>query len=164
MSRASRAQVQARVRQAQAEVAERRSIWRDLSLLAPASGTVTLRLREAGEVVAAGTPVLEIVNLDRLFVKIFVPENQIGKIRLGLPARVYVDAFPDEPFPARVSTIASTAEFTPKEVQTRDERVKLVYSVKLALTQNPGHRLTPGMPADAVIRWQEKTPWQKPRW
>ena len=60
--------------------------------------------------------------------------------------------------------IASRAEFTPKEVQTPDERVKLVYAVKLYLKSNPDHRLTPGLPADAVIRWREDAAWAKPRW
>ena len=88
----------------------------------------------------------------------------IGKVRLGLPARVYTDAFPDEPLSATVRYIAAQAQFTPKEVQTPDERVKLVYAVKLYLDANPQHRATPGLPADAVIRWKEGAPWARPRW
>jgi HlyD family secretion protein len=95
---------------------------------------------------------------------VFVPETEIGRVRLGLPARIYTDAFPERPFPATVRYIASRAEFTPKEIQTPDERVKLVYAVKLYLDENPDHRLTPGLPADAVIRWKDDTPWQRPRW
>ena len=60
--------------------------------------------------------------------------------------------------------IASRAEFTPKEVQTPDERVKLVYEVRLYLDGNPDHRLTPGLPADAMIRWRDEAPWARPRW
>jgi len=71
---------------------------------------------------------------------------------------------PDKPFPATVRYIASRAEFTHKEVQTPDERVKLVYAVKLYLTKNPDHRLTPGLPADTVIRWKEGVEWEKPHW
>jgi HlyD family secretion protein len=119
---------------------------------------------DSGEVVGAGTPLLVLVDLDRLYLKVYVPEVEIGKLRLGLPARVYTDAFPDQPFAASVRHIASQAEFTPKEVQTPDERVKLVYAVKLYLTENPGHRLTPGLPADAVIRWDPDVPWERPRW
>ena len=122
------------------------------------------RIVDAGEVVGAGAPLLELVDLDRLYLKVFVPETDIGKVRLGLPAQIHVDAWPSQPFPATVGYIASRAEFTPKEVQTRDERVKLVYAVKLYLDRNPDHRLTPGLPADAVIRWQEITPWRPPRW
>lgn len=80
-----------------------------------------------------------------------------------MPARIHTDAFPDEPFEATVRYIASKAEFTPKEVQTPDERVKLIYAVRLYLTANPNHRLTPGLPADAVIRWKDGVAWSKPR-
>ena len=106
----------------------------------------------------------DIVDLDRLYLKVFIPANEIGKVRLGLPARIYTDAFPDEPLAATVRHIASQAQFTPKEVQTPDERVKLVYAVKLYLDANPQHRATPGLPADAVIRWKEDAPWARPRW
>ncbi len=113
---------------------------------------------------SAGSPLLDLVDMDRLYLKVYVAEHEIGKLRLGLPARIYTDAFPDQPFEAVVRYISSRAEFTPKEVQTPDERVKLVYAVKLYLTENPDHRLTSGMPADAVIRWKEEAPWMKPRW
>ncbi|BCO31282.1 secretion protein HylD [Thiohalobacter sp. COW1] len=149
---------------AEAQLAEATSRLNDLTLTAPASGTITRRLIDAGEVVAGGAPLLVIVNLDRPYLKVYVPEAEIGKLRLGLPAQVYTDAFPERPFPATVRYIASRAEFTPKEVQTPDERVKLVYAVKLYLDDNPEQRLTPGLPADAVIRWQEDAPWAKPRW
>ncbi|HEB97511.1 MAG TPA: HlyD family efflux transporter periplasmic adaptor subunit [Sedimenticola thiotaurini] len=155
---------QAEADQARAAEAEARSALDDLVIRAPVAGTVTTRMVDTGEVVAAGAPLLTIVDLDRLYLKVFVPERQIGRLRLGLPARVFSDAFPGQPFPARVRYIASRAQFTPKEVQTPDERVKLVYAVKLYLDENPGHRLTPGLPADAVIRWRENVPWSAPRW
>ena len=91
----------------------------------------------------------DLVNLDRLYLQVYVPETEIGRLRLGLPAKVYTDAFPDQPFDATVRYIASEAEFTPKEVQTKDERVKLVYAVRLYFESNPDHRLTPGLPAEA---------------
>ena len=149
---------------AQARLEEAQIVLADLTIRSPASGAVTMRLADLGEVVNAGTPLLEVVDLDRLYLKVFVPEVDIGKVRIGLPAQIYIDAFPDMPFAAEVKYIASRAEFTPKEIQTPDERVKLVYAVKLYLEGNPEHRLTPGLPADAVIRWQENTPWTKPRW
>ncbi|MCA1957645.1 MAG: efflux RND transporter periplasmic adaptor subunit [Nitrospira sp.] len=142
---------------------EAESVLRDLTITAPASGTITARMVNVGEVVAAGSPLLELVDLDLLYLKVYVPEAQIGKVRLGLPARIYIDAFPDRPFEASVRHISSKAEFTPKEVQTRDERVKLVYAVKLYLNENPDRRLTPGLPADAVIRWKDDVAWVKPR-
>ena len=145
--------------QAHAVVDEVESVLTDLTITAPTSGTVTTRMVDVGEVVAAGAPLLELVDLDRLYLKVYVPEVQIGKLRLNLPARIFTDAFPDQPFEATVRYIASKAEFTPKEVQTPDERVKLIYAVKLYLTANPDHRLTPGLPADAIVRWKEDVAW-----
>jgi len=156
--------LEAQVVQAEAALAEARSVQDDLTIRAPASGIITTRIIDEGEVVAGGAPLFDIVDLDRLYLKVYIPGKEIGKVRLGLPARVYIDAFPDEPVHATVRYIASRAEFTPKEVQTPDERVKLVYAVKLYLDENPKHRLAPGLPADAVIRWQEDAPWAKPRW
>jgi len=142
---------------------EAESILNDLTITAPTNGTVTTRMVNVGEVVGAGAPLLELVDLDHLYLKVYVPEIQIGKIRLDLPARIYTDAFPEQPFDARIRYIASKAEFTPKEVQTPDERVKLIYAVKLYLNENPDHRLTPGLPADAIIRWKDDAAWMKPR-
>lgn len=154
----------AQVTQAEAALTEAQSILNDLVIQAPASGMITTRIVDNGEMIAAGSPLFDIVDLDKLYLKVYVPEKEIGKIRLGLSARIYTDAYPDKPFPATLRYIASGAEFTPKEVQTPDERVKLVYAVKLYVDQNTEHKLTPGLPADAVIRWQEGTPWEPPRW
>ncbi len=152
----------ARVAQAEAALTEARSLLDDLTIHAPATGVITTRIVNSGEVVAAGSPMFDIVDLDRLYLKVYIPEKVIGKVRLGLSARIYTDAFPDKPFPAKIRYIASQAEFTPKEVQTPDERVKLVYAVRLYLDSNPEHCLTPGLPADAVIRWKKETAWAKP--
>lgn len=149
--------------QAYAVLDEAESVLKDLTITAPTSGTVTTRMVDVGEVVAAGAPLLELVDLDHLYLKVYVPEVQIGKLRLDLPARIFTDAFPDQPFDATVRYIASKAEFTPKEVQTLDERVKLIYAVKLYLAANPDHRLTPGLPADAIVRWKEDVAWVRPR-
>lgn len=149
--------------QAYAVLEETRSILADLTITAPSGGTITTCMVDVGEVVSTGVLLLELVNLDRLYLKVYVPEVQIGKVRLDLPAKIYTDAFPDRPFDATVRYIASKAEFTPKEVQTPDERVKLIFPVKLYLNENPDHRLTPGLPADAIIRWKEDVAWEKPR-
>lgn len=164
--RAKEAEVTALERQrdqAYAVLDEAESVLSDLTIAAPTSGTVTTRMVDVGEVVAAGSPLLELIDLDRLYLKVYVPEVQIGKLRLELPARIYTDAFPDQPFDATVRYIASKAEFTPKEVQTPDERVKLIYAVKLYLSTNQDHRLTPGLPADAIIRWRDDVAWVKPK-
>lgn len=158
------AALSAQLVQVKAVLKEVKSVQADLTLYAPAMGVITTCMVEVGEVVAAGSPLLDIVNLDRLYLKVYIPGREIGKVRLGLPARIHTDAFPDKFFPATVRYISSRAEFTPKEVQTPDERVKMVYAVKLYLSANPDHRLTPGLPADAIIRWQKDTPWANPRW
>lgn len=150
--------------QAQAVLAEAESVLDDLTIRAPASGIITQRLVDAGEVIAPGAPLFDIVDLDRLYLQVYVPEKDIGKVRLGLPARIYTDALPNEPLAATVRYIAAQAQFTPKEVQTPDERVKLVYEVRLYLDANPQHRATPGLPADAVIRWKQEAPWARPQW
>ena len=149
---------------ARARSDEAQNVLDDLALRSPAAGIVTNRYANAGEVITPGAPIFELVDLDRLYLKVFVPEREIGKVRRGLAAQIYSDAFPQQPFPATVRYIASRAEFTPKEVQTPDERVKLMYEVRLYLDRNPEHRLTPGLPADAMIRWQEDAVWAKPRW
>ena len=159
-----RTAAEAQLNQAEAVYDESRVAQEELTLTAPSDGVVTNRLHEPGVVIAAGSPVLTLIDLDKLHLKVYVAENLIGQLRLGLPAKIYSDAFPDEPYDATVSYISSRAEFTPKEVQTPDERVKLVYAVKLAVTDNAEHRLTPGIPADAVIRWDEAVEWARPRW
>lgn len=158
------AAVKAQHDQAQAAWDEARSVLNDLTLKAPSAGVVMTRVREPGETVAAGSPIVTLVDLDHLYLKAYVAESQIGRLRLGLPAQVWTDAFPGQPFAATVKNIAQKAEFTPKEVQTPDERVKLTYAVKLTINSNPNHRLTPGVPADAVVRWKDDVAWRQPQW
>ncbi len=146
--------------QAEAQLAEQQSHVADFRVQSPIDGRVLSRTVERGERVEAGTPLFTLVDLGRLYVKIYVPEPSIGKVALGQEARVYVDAYPDRAFPARVSRVSQEAEFTPKNVETREERVKLVFAVEVALGENPGGVLKPGMPADAVIRWQPDAPWR----
>ncbi len=161
---ASLAALESAQKQAQAHAEEILSLLDELTIAAPLAATVTGRFVNIGEVVNVGTPLYELVDLDNLYLQVYVPEAQIGKVRLGLPAQVFTDAFPGRSFQATVRYIASRAEFTPKEVQTPDERVKLVYEVRLYLDANPEHRVTPGLPCDAMIKWREDAPWRKPRW
>ncbi|MDR3553356.1 MAG: efflux RND transporter periplasmic adaptor subunit [Syntrophobacteraceae bacterium] len=156
--------LQAQLKQSSAALAEARSVLLDFVIKAPAGGVVLTRIANLGEMAAPGAPLLDLVDLDRLYLKVYIPEDQIGKVRVGLPARIHTDAFPDRPVPATVSIISSEAEFTPKEVQTVNERTKLVYGVKLYLDKNPDHFITPGMPCDAVIRWKKNVAWEAPRW
>ncbi|MDE3042143.1 MAG: HlyD family efflux transporter periplasmic adaptor subunit [Nitrospirota bacterium] len=119
-------------------------------LKAPIAGVVLVRQAELGEVVVPGTPVVTIADLDHLWLRGYISETDVGRIRWGQPAAVHTDTFPHTTYPGRVSFISSEAEFTPKSVETHKERVTLVYRVKIDL-DNPNHELKPGMPADAVI-------------
>lgn len=120
------------------------------SLKAPLSGLVLERPVKVGEVARPGVPLLTLADLDHLTLTLYVPENRLGQVRIGQPVSVTVDAYPDRTFVGTVSFIAGQAEFTPQNVQTREERVNLVFAVKVSLP-NPGHALKPGMPADAVM-------------
>jgi HlyD family secretion protein len=153
----------ARMQESAAALTEARSALDDLAISAPVAGTVTGRFVNLGEVVNAGMPLLELTDLGRLYLKGYLPETQIGRVRRGMPAQIHVDAFPGEPFAATLRYVAARAEFTPKEVQTVDERVKLVYEVRLYADQNPLGRLNPGQPADGMIRWRDGAAWQVPR-
>jgi HlyD family secretion protein len=136
--------------EAQANLAERR-------ILAPVDGTILSRPVEVGDVVSPGAPVFEMVDMSRLYVKVYVPEPDIPKLKLGDPADVTVDAFPGRIFQARISRIHDQAEFTPKSVETKDERLKLVFGVELTFA-NPEGVLKPGMPADCTIHWTASSP------
>ncbi|WP_457567535.1 HlyD family secretion protein [Desulfurobacterium sp.] len=140
-----------RVKQAEAVVREAKAHLSDTVIKAPVNGTITVKYINVGEVVPAGFRLFSVVNMDKLYLKGYVPERQIGLIHLRQPAYVEVDAYPGKRFPAYVSYIAQKAEFTPKEVQTKEERVKEVFAVKLRLKSNPDRVLKPGMPADGYI-------------
>ncbi|MGD2125784.1 MAG: efflux RND transporter periplasmic adaptor subunit [Desulfobacteraceae bacterium] len=120
-------------------------------LYAPFDGFVTVKDVEEGEFVQAGSPVLTLARLNRVWVKTYVPETQLGRIYLGQKAEVISDSFPGKAYPGTVTYISPEAEFTPKNVQTKEERVKLVYRLKVTL-ENPKQELKAGMPVDVVLR------------
>jgi HlyD family secretion protein len=120
-------------------------------LRAPFPGVITVQHREPGEIVSPGTPVVAVLNRADRWVRVFIPENRIAAVRLGSPASISSDTYEEKRYTAEVAQIASEAEFTPKTVQTEEERVKLVYSVKVRITGDRGYDLKPGMPADVVI-------------
>ncbi|MDD5286726.1 MAG: efflux RND transporter periplasmic adaptor subunit [Desulfuromonadaceae bacterium] len=119
-------------------------------LLSPLSGLVLAKHAEPGEILAPGGPVVTVGRMEEVWLRGYIPESELGRIKVGQSARVMVDSWPGRSFEGRVSFIASEAEFTPKNVQTEKERVKLVYRIKITL-HNPKGELKPGMPADAVI-------------
>ena len=120
-------------------------------LKAPGPGVITSRSMEPGEVVTPGREVLTLSRLAEVDLKIFVGETEIGKVKPGQKAEVRVDTFPDKAFAGTVTFISPEGEFTPKIIQTKKERVKLVYLVKISIP-NPGLELKSGMPADAWLR------------
>ena len=127
-------------------------------LRAPIGGAVLERLAEPGEVVAAGQPVAVLADLRRVKLKVFISERDLGKVRLGAPARLRVDAFADRAFPARVAKVDAQAQFTPRDVHVADERSRTVYGVTLE-AENPEGLLKPGMPADAWVLWDARAGW-----
>jgi HlyD family secretion protein len=156
--RATISTLRAQIQSAEAEVTVARANLTDMRVVAPFAGTVLKKLVEAGEVVAAGTPLVTLVDLSKLHAKVYVAERDLGKVKIGDPGRVYTDAFPRRYFDAAVGEIAQQAEFTPRDIHMKDERVKQVFAVKLAI-RNPEGVLKPGMPADARIRWSPEAPW-----
>ena len=123
----------------------------DCTVIAPAAGVVTHRAVEPGELVTPGATVVTLADLDRVHVMIYVTETEVGRVRLGDAVEVRIDAFPDRPFDGRITYISPEAEFTPKNVQTKEDRVKLVFGVKVGIENRDG-LLKPGLPADAVVR------------
>jgi HlyD family secretion protein len=142
---------EAQVHQAQAAVHLIDAQIAQLTLTAPMDGIVTSRSAQAGETATAGLPLLTIANLDDVTLVIYIPETRIGHVQVGQAVEVKVDSFPDRVFVGEVVNIAGEAEFTPRNVQTQEERVNLVFAVKVLLP-NPEHTLKPGMPADATIQ------------
>lgn len=145
---------EAQKRQAEAVLKALRDRLDDYAVRSPVGGVVLRKSVEAGEVVAAGQTLATVADLSSLTLRVYVPEGDLGRIRLGQDASVRVDAWPAREFPGRVAHIASEAEFTPKNIQTREERVKTVYAVKIVVP-NPEGLLKVGMPADAEIRFAE---------
>ncbi len=142
--------------QAEAAVAQLDAALEHTVIRAPFTGVVTVRHRQPGETVPAGAPVLTVMDPDDRWVRIYVREDQVGRAALGLPATITADAYRDRTYQGEVVFIANEAEFTPRNVQTAQERVKLVYRVKVRITHDPSFDLKPGLPAD--VRLETGTP------
>jgi len=119
-------------------------------LAAPLGGTVIAKHAEPGELLAVGSPVITVAKLDDVWVRAYIPETRLGRVKLGQKAIVTSDTWKGRSYQGTVTFIASEAEFTPRNVQTEAERVKLVYRIKITIP-NPKQELKPGMPVDAVI-------------
>ncbi|HYC92767.1 MAG TPA: efflux RND transporter periplasmic adaptor subunit [Thermoanaerobaculia bacterium] len=127
-------------------------VAREGEIRAPADGIIVHRLAEPGQLLAAGQAGVTMAFADRLFVRTFIPEASLGKVKMGMPARVRVDAFPDRTFGARITEISPESEFTPKAVETRAERVNLVYAAKADLDRGWSEPLVPGQPAEVEVK------------
>jgi membrane fusion protein YbhG len=154
------ADAMASVGQAQAQLTEARENRQDLTVKAPFDGTVVTRVAEPGEVITAGTPVITLLDLSKVYLRGFIPEGQIGKIKVGQTAHVYLDSNPKQPVDAYVSRIDPQATFTPENTYFRDDRVKQVVGLKLQLKGALGYA-KPGMPADGEVlvagdQWPEE--------
>lgn len=130
------------------EVAKTR--LKEMTISSPVDGVVLRKNLEVGELANPGVPILTLMKPSDIWVRAYVPEEEVARIKVGSPARIAVDGYPARRFPGRITEIASEAEFTPRNVQTRKERVNLVFRIKIAV-DNPEGILKPGMPADADI-------------
>ena len=142
---------QGQVEQARGALAEAKSQLGQVTIIAPEDGVVTVKSREVGEVVSVGTPIIRIANLNKVWLRVYAPLPTLGKIKLGQRAYVLTDTYPGKVYHGQVASIKEEPEFTPKNVQTTEERVKLVYAIRIDI-DNRSRELKPGMPADADIK------------
>ncbi|HZD06419.1 MAG TPA: HlyD family efflux transporter periplasmic adaptor subunit, partial [Longimicrobiales bacterium] len=139
------------VEQARAGLERAEAALQDAVVEAPFAGVVTVRHREPGEIVPVGGPVLTLLDPDDRWVRIYVPEDRMGGVSLGQAATIRSDTWPDRTYGGEVVFIGSQAEFTPRNVQTPEERTRLVYPVKVRITGDPDFELKPGLPADVTL-------------
>jgi HlyD family secretion protein len=122
----------------------------DTIATSPVDGVVLVKSADVGEVLAPGTAVVTVGDIDHPWLRGYINETDLGKVKIGSKANVTTDSYPGKVYPGRVTFISSEAEFTPKQIQTQQERVKLVYRIKIQV-ENPQHELKSNMPADAEI-------------
>ncbi|MFQ6102330.1 MAG: HlyD family secretion protein [Anaerolineae bacterium] len=147
--------VEAQVEQAQASLQALLVLGDKLTIVAPVSGLVLERSIHEGELAAPGATLLTLGDLDKVTLTVYVPEDKLGQVHIGQQVEVRVDSFPERTFTGTVAAIAHEAEFTPRNVQTQEERVNMVFAVDVDIP-NPDHALKPGLPADAVIITEEQ--------
>jgi len=138
------------VTQAESALAQAQSRLREARVVSPIDGVVLRKNLEAGETANPGVPILTLVNPKDVWLRAYVPETEVGRLKVGDVAALRVDAFPNRVFTGRLIEIASEAEFTPRNVQTKKERVTLVFRIKIQI-DNPDGLLKPGLPADADV-------------
>lgn len=142
--------VQAEANRAQAQQAEVEARLANLAIASPIDGVVLSRMVEPGEVIAAGTPVVSVLNLNDVFLRGYIPQGRLGEVRVGQAARVFLDSAPEAPLAAMVTAIDTEASFTPENIYFQEDRVTQVFGLKLSI-ENPQGFAKPGMPADGEI-------------
>jgi HlyD family secretion protein len=140
----------AEIERAKANLALIDSQLSDTIEASPVDGVVLVKSADVGEILAPGTSVVTVGDIDHPWLRGYINETDLGKVKLGSKARVSTDSYPGKVYWGKVTFIASEAEFTPKQIQTEQERVKLVYRIKIEV-DNPAHELKSNMPADAEI-------------
>lgn len=151
---------------ARAQLREAEANRSDLQIVAPFDGTITVRSVEPGEVINPGTAIVTLVNLQELYLRVFVPIAEIDRVRVGQPARIYLDSRPDRAIEATVSRIDPDAAFTPENTYYREDRVRQVFGVKLSIKNSDGSA-KPGVPGESEIlvegsKWPARTRRQAP--
>jgi HlyD family secretion protein len=140
----------ARVEAARAELDLAETLLKEAKLYAPISGMVLTKSMERGEIALPGSSLLTLGDLKKVWLRAYINETDLGRVKLGQPVKIFTDTYPGKAYPGRISFISDKAEFTPKQIQTQEERVKLVYRIKIDI-DNPLMELKSGMPADARI-------------
>lgn len=156
VAKAQLATAEAEVKNAQAAQQQIQAQMSYLNVVSPINGVVLTRSVEPGEIVATGKTLLTVINPDSVYLRGFIPEGKIGKVRVGQNAKIFLDSAPKQPLNAHVAAIDTQASFTPENIYFKDDRVKQVFGIKLAL-DNPQGFAKPGMPADAEIIPEQKS-------
>ncbi len=165
-AKATLAAARSKVREADARVDELRAKLQDTVLRAPVAGRVLYRLIEPGEFLAAGGKLLTLLEMDDIYMSIYLSTEEAGKVAMDSSARIVLDALPDEEVPAKVVFVAPRSQFTPKEVETRNEREKLMFRIKVKVDQawlkDHADLAKPGMPGVAYVKTAAKAAWPEP--
>jgi HlyD family secretion protein len=122
------------------------------TIKAPISGVILVKAIEPGELATIGTPIVTMADLSVVKLTVYLAEQNVGKVSLGEAVDVSVDSYPDRKFTGKITYISDQAEFTPKSIQTKEERTTQVFGIKIEIP-NPDRKLKPGMPADAEFQW-----------